>query len=261
MLKNLIKKIITTLKPGLIPIIFLQCKLAQKWAYFSYKQLMFFEWGLGSNPEHFNHQIDLYYLWPRTHNPLWLERGIFGGLALKGGKTLELACGDGFNAKYFYSHRVSEIIACDFDPTAINFAKTNNAVDNVQYVLCDIRSALPGKDAEFDNVIWDAAIEHFYDHEIVKILQSIKVKLRPEGVLSGYTIVEREDGVKHLHQHEYEFKGKDDLMSFLAPFFKSVTIFETIYRSRHNLYFWASDGVLPFQENWPNCLQKIGPKV
>jgi hypothetical protein len=42
----------------------------------------------------------------------------------------------------------------------------------------------------------------------------------------------------------------DDLKRFLTPYFKNVTVFETIYSERHNLYFWASDGILPLSQNW-----------
>jgi hypothetical protein len=59
------------------------------------------------------------------------------------------------------------------------------------------------------------------------------------GILGGYTIVERPNG-KSLSHHEYEFKSKEDLARFFTPHFKHVTVFETIYPERHNLYFWAS---------------------
>ena len=88
---------------------------------------------------------------------------------------------------------------------------------------------------------------------------SIKDRLKLDGVLSGYTIVERDDGQKHIHQHEYEFASKEDLLRFLQPHFLNVVVFETIYPSRHNLYFWASDGPLPFTSGWNGslmCLQK-----
>jgi hypothetical protein len=70
------------------------------------------------------------------------------------------------------------------------------------------------------------------------------------GTLSGYTLAERDDGGKHLQQHEYEFKSKEDLARFLRPHFKNVTVFETIFPERHNLYFWASDGIIPFMGGW-----------
>ena len=73
------------------------------------------------------------------------------------------------------------------------------------------------------------------------------------GILSGYTIVQIEPG-KSLSHHEYEFKDKEDLKRFLEPYFKNITVFETIYPDRHNLYFWASDSILPFSLNWKNAI-------
>jgi hypothetical protein len=105
-------------------------------------------------------------------------------------------------------------------------------------------------------VVWDAAIEHFTPDEISAIMTNIKQRLTPDGVLSGYTLVERGDGQKHIHQHEYEFKGMADLERFLTPHFKSVRVFETIFPDRHNLYFWASDADVPFDSQWPHNLSR-----
>lgn len=107
---------------------------------------------------------------------------------------------------------------------------------------------------EFENIVWDAAIEHFTPEEIESIMLNIKDRLTVDGVLSGYTIVERGDGKKHIHQHEYEFKDMNDLKRFLTPHFKNVRVFETIYPSRHNLYFWASDSTIPFDLDWKHSV-------
>lgn len=214
----------------------------------AYRELLQCEWGSEPTPEFFDHHIDLFHQWLETRNPLWVERGVYGGLALRGGDVLELCCGDGFNAKNFYSIRCRRILACDFDPEAIRLAQGRNTAPNVEYLLADIRRDMPA--GRFDNVIWDAAIEHFTPEEIETILRGIKDRLGKAGVLSGYTIVERAQG-KSLHQHEYEFKSKEDLLRFLTPWFQNVTVFETIYPSRHNLYFWASDGPIPFHASWP----------
>ncbi len=227
--------------------------LAGRWASSAHRRLMWAQWFLGSNPEFFDHHIDLHYQWPDTRNSLWIERGVFGSLALKGGDLLELACGDGFNAKNFYSLRSRTVTACDFDPKALALARRKNATPNVSFVLADIRTAMPA--GRFDNVVWDAAIEHFTPDEIAKIMASIKSRLTPEGILSGYTLVEKEDGSHHLHQHEYEFHDIEDLARFLRPHFKNVRVFETIFPDRHNLYFWASDGAVPFDAGWPRQLE------
>jgi SAM-dependent methyltransferase len=206
------------------------------------------QWGIPPQPEHFDHHIDLFYQWLATRNSLWLERGVFGSLVLRGGDLLELACGDGFNARNFYSLRSRRIVACDFDPTAIATAKKKNAAPNVEYVLADIRTSMPN--GKFDNIVWDAAIEHFTPNEIEQLLANIVSRLTTDGILSGYTIVERPNG-KSLSHHEYEFQSKEDLARFFTPHFKHVTVFETIYPERHNLYFWASNSRLPFRPGWP----------
>ena len=231
----------------------LEARVAAWWAYSSHQRLMIAQWALQPSPEWFDHHIDLYFQFQKDRNSLWLERGAFGSLALKGGEVLELACGDGFNAKCFYSLRSRRVVACDFDPSAIATAKRKNRALNVSFVIADIRTQMP--EGFFDNIVWDAAIEHFTPDEIGKIMVDIKRRLTPTGVLSGYSIVERSDGVKHLHQHEYEFADMDDLKRFLAPHFNNVKVFETIFPSRHNLYFWASDSVLPFDAGWAHMVE------
>lgn len=232
--------------------------MAAGWAAAAQRRLKTVQWGLPPQPEHFDHHIDLYYQWSSTCNAWWLERGVFGSLALRpGGRLLELVCGDGFNARYFYSARCAAVAACDFDPKAIATARRKNAAANISYELADIRSAMPT--GTFDNIVWDAAIEHFTPVEIAGLMQNIRARLGPGGVLSGYTIVERADGVKSLSHHEYEFKDKMDLLRFFTPHFANVTVFETIYPERHNLYFWSSDGILPFDGQWPQaCVHRRG---
>lgn len=250
-MKNFIKQIIRIVRPVLEYIVQIECWLSRKWVSSAHKRLLKVQWQLFENPEHFDHHIDLYYQWLDSRNPLWLERGIFGGITLKGEKVLELACGDGFNATNFYSLRSKEVVACDFDPQAIENANRKNRAENVKFIKADIRSQMPGEKGEYDNIVWDAAMEHFTESEIDKILEDIKTRLTTTGILSGYTLVERDDGEKHLHQHEYEFKSKEDLLRFFTPHFKNIRVFETIYPSRHNLYFWASDSTLPFDDEWP----------
>jgi hypothetical protein len=53
----------------------------------------------------------------------------------------------------------------------------------------------------------------------------------------------------------------NDLKRFLSPHFKNVTVFETVYAERHNLYFWASDSVLPFSDHWQHWTEAEAQKV
>jgi len=197
------------------------------------------QWYPKPRPEWFDHYLDQHWQWSAKNNSLWVERGVFSRLVMKpNSKMLEICCGDGFNTRHFYSSRASSILALDFDKEAIPHAKRYNSAHNVTYLQKDIREGLPA--GPFDNIVWDAAIEHFTEAEIDKLMGELVRRLRPDGILSGYTIVEAADGRKMNALHEYEFKSKQDLARFFTPHFKFVKVWETIYPMRHNLYFAAS---------------------
>lgn len=248
------KKLLKMYKYLTVPVWKVLARISQWLAAITHKQLMLAEWCV-DNPEFFDHDIDLYYQWGKEGRAHWLERGIYNILALQMFEkpiVVELCCGEGFNTKYFYSKVAKKIWACDFEKDAIKGAKKKYLMDNIEFVVADIRKQIPlDLGGEYiTNIIWDAAIEHFTPEEIHKIMSAIKMRLKKRnGILSGHTIVERSEG-KSLEQHEYEFKDKEDLERFLTPYFENVVVFETIYDNRHNLYFWASDGVVPFHKNW-----------
>lgn len=212
------------------------------------------EWGVRPVPGWFDHYLDLHYLWHKTRTPLSWERGIFNLLAIsEGAKVLELCCGDGFNAYYFYSIRASCIVALDLDAEAIQSAGRYYVAPNLHYAVADIRTQMP--DELFDNIVWDASLEYFTEAEIEQLMRDIKARLGVDGVLSGYSIVQN---YRH-DEHKYIFRSKEDLLGFLQPYFRNVRIFETRYPSRHNLYFFASEGGLPFDAEWP--LQKVSCRL
>jgi SAM-dependent methyltransferase len=211
---------------------------------------------LGQNPqpENFDHQNDQFYWWAVSRNPQWVERGIYSGLALKGGSVLELCCGDGFNTRNFYSFKSKQVLACDFDQKIIRVAKRKNSAPNITFHVADIRTQMPN--GRYDNIIWDDGIEHFTETEIQDIMPGIKNRLAPEGILSGHTVVEKGDGREKFKFHKYEFKNREDLLRFLTPFFANVLVFETAYPGRHNLYFWASDSAIPFGHGWAHASKR-----
>jgi len=206
------------------------------------------EWGV-DNPEYFDHFLDQHYKWKVSRESFPWERGVLSSLALKPkAKVLDLCCGDGFNSYHFYSLRAESVTAIDFDANAIQWAKRNFKAENLEYIVGDIRTSIP--DGPFDNIIWDAAVEHFTEDEIIEIMKKITSALSMDGTLSGYTVAEPDHGGKHLHQHEYEFESKEDLARFLTPYFNNVHVFSTVYPSRTNLYFYASNSQLPFSRDW-----------
>ena len=248
------KAILRIYKAIAVPFYKRTASLSRKIAAHEHKMLFLSEWCI-DNPENFDHYIDQFYFWGKTNTSHWLERGVYNTLVLQKFDRpvlLELCCGEGFNTRHFYSNMADEILACDFDMDAIKEAKKKNRVKNISYEVLDIRQKLPKKvhGKYITNIIWDTAIEHFSEKEINSIMKNLKEILKEKkGILSGHTIRERKNG-KSLEQHEYEFKDMEDLKRFFTPYFTNVTVFETIYEERHNLYFWASDGELPFSDSW-----------
>ena len=116
-------------------------------------------------------------------------------------------------------------------------------------------------EGRFTNAMFDAAIEHFTEPEIDRILTNISERLGEQGVLAGYTLVARGSGEKHLEHHEREFAGKADLLRFLERAFPHVTIFETVHPERTNLYFYASHKAsrIPFDSSNPAFLRSPSP--
>ncbi|MEO5921633.1 MAG: class I SAM-dependent methyltransferase [Pseudolysinimonas sp.] len=237
----------------LVPLARLNSRIARSLASAAHHFQLNVEWGV-DNPEFFEHHLDQYYSWRRTRNSLPWERGVNSALALQATTAptskptvLTLCCGDGFMDYYFYSLLAESIIAIDFDPDAIRVARRTNQAPNITYLLGDIRSDIP--EGQFDNIVWDAAIEHFTQEETAALMGTIASRLKPDGILSGYTLLEKEDGHKHLHQHEYEFHDKEDLARFLTPYFATVQVWETVFPNRTNLYFYATNDKLPSERD------------
>ena len=230
-------------------------KLAQtsrRLAYAAHAFKTFCDWQVPPVPEFNDHFINLFYLMPRLQRTFWLEGAVLCGLGIKpGGRILELCCGTGFYTDVFYSPFAREIVAVDFDLRALQFAREFHSRPNIRYESADIRSGLPP--GPFDTVIWDGAIEHFTEAEVGAILDNVRKVSVKDFPLLGYTVAEKEDSPEHP-EHEQHFRGLDDLAELLKKSFKNVRVFErthpTLEPNRHNLFFYASDGPLPFDPDW-----------
>lgn len=225
--------------------------LVRKISYITHKCQMDMEWRVAPVPEWYDTFLGQHYFW-REGRVAWMwDRGVYNVLGMKyGARVLELCCGGGFFTYHFYSGRASEIVAVDLDARAIAHACRHNSAGNIRYEIADIRRSLPS--GCYDHVVWDGAIEHFTEGEISDIVTRVKEKLAPSGIMSGYTVQEREEGLQHP-DHEHEFKSKSDLGQLLLRFFRNVLVFEMIYPERHNLHFIASDSTLPFDVNWQHA--------
>lgn len=195
-------------------------------------------------PEWYDHNMDLY-LWPSLGNGFWVERGALSVQCMRDGdRVLDVACGDGFYDKTFYSSVVDQVDAFDIDPEAIAHAKEFNAVGNVSYQVQDAHGHLMVlahiKDA-YDVVVMNAAIEHFEFPQIQEILKHIGAVLKPGGVFTGCTI-EGKRGVKRHPGHGHEFETLQEMAKILREVFPHVGVHSTNYGGGRVNYYWqASD--------------------
>ena len=171
------------------------------------------EWAV-DNPEYFDHNIDMYSSWHKTRESFPVERGVFSSFAMTANsRVLDLCCGDGFNSYHFYSLRAQQVTAIDFDREAIRWAKRNYKAPNLTFRIGDIRTNIP--DGPFDNIVWDAAVEHFTEIEITTLMSRIKAVLTPSGTLSGYTIIEPKGGANTSTNMSTSFTARKIFLAFL----------------------------------------------
>lgn len=199
---------------------------------------------LRPSAEWFDHEIDVQWQWSARQSSMFLERGVLNTLAMRpGGEVLELCCGDGFNTHRFYAGRAGRVLAVDHDEHALRHARRLHGRPNVRYASCDISRGLP--EGPFDNVVWDSAIHHFSEAEVHTILGFIHARLRPDGVLSGYTIIE--PGADYAYAR-MTFTKPEELAELLERKFPYVGVLQTPDALRQNLYFFASNASesLPF---------------
>lgn len=203
------------------------------------------EWQTGRTPNWFDHNLDLYYQWPKTGNCLGIERGVFSLMAMRPqARILELCCGDGFYTWHFFSARATSILAVDIDPQVIKIAQRNHGRDNIEFRVVDIVKHMP--EGIYDNIVWDSALEYFEAAEISTLMKQISQRLAPNGVLSGHVIIQE----NFNEGQKFAFQSEADLLSFMEPCFSHVKTFESIHEGRRNLYFYAGMSSLPFDGNW-----------
>ena len=213
-----------------------------------YKVLYFVEWKFpgGRPPLSFDHDIELMYMWNKGEIG-WLERAemnLFCIQKFEKPLVIELGCADGFYAFKFYSVVPdSKVIACGKDRKTIKRGAIKHNRDNITYKCLDFLHCMPHVEG-VTNVIWDASINFFKRKEQEKILMEIKDMLSKRGgILSGCAVIEK--GEAKWRYYDSLFYSTNEIEVLLKNFFLSVYVFESADKSGM-IYFWATDGELPF---------------
>lgn len=156
--------------------------------------------------------------------------------------VLDIACGSGYGTKLM-SAEAKKVYGVDIDETAINYAKSNYAADNIIYKKGN-GASIPLEDNSVDTVVSYETIEHITDYK--KFLAEIKRVLKPDGCLILSTPND-EEYPKGNHFHYHEFKRKE-LATLLKNYFKNIDeyfqtywLFSTILPEASQTKEWESD--------------------
>jgi len=164
-----------------------------------------------------------------------------------GARILEIGCGTGYFTEIFFSPFASEIVAVDIDARAIETARRFHQAKNIRYEVLDVRNGLP--EGPFDLVIWTPSIFAYGIADVNVLLTRVRGVLKKNALLCGFTFVEAE-------------KAGDDVLWYdprsigarLKGHFANVRVLErthvTIEPARQVMFFYASDGYLPFDAEW-----------
>ena len=76
MMKRIAKGILRRMafvKPIFEALAQVECRIAASWASSAHRRLFAAQWGIPPHPEHFDHNIDLFYQWLSTRNSLGIK--------------------------------------------------------------------------------------------------------------------------------------------------------------------------------------------
>jgi len=197
-----------------------------------------------------DHFLNQFFLMSALKRTWFVEGPAFCGLSIEpDSRMLELGCGTGYYTDIFFSPFASEIVAIDIDPRAIETARRLHQAKNIRYEVMDFRKTLP--EGRFDIVIWSPTIFAYTPEDVDAFMVKLREIMSERARLCGWTYVEVDHGGPGILWHDMR-----SLAECLKRYFKNVRAFErvhpTIQPPRHALFFYASDGLLPFDAEWPH---------
>ena len=195
-----------------------------------------------------DHYLNQFFLMSVFKRSWWVEGPAFCGLAIEpGSRILELGCGTGYYTDVFFSPFASEIVAIDIDPRAIETARRSHQAKNIRYEVMDFRKTPP--EGIFDVVVWTPTIFAYTPDEVHTFMTRLREVMRPNARLCGFTCIE----TSH-RDPEALWYDMNSLAERLKRYFRNVRAFERVHSTvqppRHELFFFASDGILPFDGEW-----------
>lgn len=164
-----------------------------------------------------------------TINPIFrqhLSAYEYAAQFVKEKKVLELGCGEGYGT-VLLAQSASKICALDYSKTAIEKAKKNYQVNNLEFICRDV-NRLNFEPDSFEVIVAFQFIEHLKKPE--PIFLSISNLLKSPGIFLSSTPNKKAS----LVQQPYHFKeyDKDELQQTLKNYFANVAIYGLQFSQR-----------------------------
>lgn len=265
-----LRNIITFIYPVLFPIFLLCANFSAKITAIFYYILLKMDWGKIPRTEWMDHDQSSFYQFNTSGSFFHFERGIIPRLYLlnflikndeyknlkieKKINILDLCSGDSYISQKFFYDLSDTIVSLDLDPVALargkNRIKWNKYMNKKHYFFPfdvekkKIFNFLKSKkiNIKFDLVLFNAAIEHFKEHELNFIFLSLKEVMSQKSFISCYTLIEDKNDQKYLPEHhEMFFSDKKDLEKIISKYFKFTNSHRSLVNNRHNIYCIGSD--------------------
>jgi len=148
---------------------------------------------------------------------------------MKGGLTLDIACGTGYGCKILSNKgNIPEIIGVDISREAISFACANYKTAEIEFVIGDAVN-LPFSKEKFDYVVCFETLEHIKTPE--KMLQELRRILKSNGLLiistpnrkltsPGKSIRDQPDNPYHIVEY-----STNEFIRLLSKYFEVLEVY------------------------------------
>ncbi len=231
------KNILLVIKPAY--------SFSKRFIYLYNKLLHINDWSFSNKqPSYYKHEINLYE-W--IYNPSkceFVEGGVLSRMLIKpDNNVLDLCCGDGSYTYLFFSDIAKQVDAIDFDLSAIKYAKSNYAKDNINFIYGDLlKSDFTNK--HYDVIVWNSGIAYFNKLQRKTIFIKIHSWLKDDGYLYIKTPLELTEFSVSANQteliyntinFELEFSDLYSIYFFNKSVYKNRTLLNYILRKKVNI--------------------------
>ena len=151
-----------------------------------------------------------------------------------GCRVLDIGCGDGFYAHFFYATTASLIDCVDIEQGAVDHARKYHSHPNIRYFkLNAIKEAFPEK--ENDVICLDGALGHFSREQLDILLPKIRDAVGKHGVLTSYEVAEAPE--HQSSDHLTALPPEKEFQELLGRYFSHVFTLYLESPGRRNVYF------------------------